>query len=415
MTPPLILDTDALARLRVALGRTAKGLRPVGFRLDSEGLALAVTLPGPDYLAALLSLPGVDAYRDGARLLTRPQGSEEEPEALNLPDLADGLRTALAGLPDRADAGDAYGDLRLAAGTPSARMSAYVLDVVRAYVRTLPTLPKRPKAPEERPPGMTCAERVREHRERKREEERASARWALAMFLDDEEAPEPGSRVVGADLFEYVEEVLYDAVRSFAEIVLDPDPESEDGRIFRMTRAERLDEWREAASDNWPTAAPDRPRTVSRRVLYAVAEEQGHRVTRPGNVVVLTIARTLRRLKEATVNALRHAADVLGDRRPVEEIAAETFDRIGAPVEPANPDPALVAVAASLPFPVASAMASADDPRRALRLVGKAWAARHPATRPAIVDAARAFGPDLVAAVRYRVAFAVEEDAEVTA
>jgi hypothetical protein len=109
------------------------------------------------------------------------------------------------------------------------------------------------------------------------------------------------------------------------------------------------------------------------------------------------------------MHALQYAADVLGDHRSPEQLDAEALEAIGAPVAP-DPDPELEALAAALPGPVASAMASSDDPRRSLELVGAEWARRHPETREAIVVAHRAYGVGLVAHVRFRVASEVEAE-----
>lgn len=402
--PTLHLDADALARHRLRLGRETRSLRPVRLRLDDEGLRLSLDLPGVDWLAALVTLDG-PAYRDGSTLLLG-----EEP--LDVSALADGLRERLRDLPDRPDAEEAYRDLRLAAGTSSATFGAYLLDVVRAYVRTLPKRPavSTPKA--SRPAPMTALERKHAERARRREEERASAEWALALYLDDE-APEPGSRVSGSVVFEYVEEALAYAVERFEETVLDPDPSDED--LYRRDRAGRLAAWDEIRADEWESPPPARPRPVSRRVLFEVAAEVGaFRVTRPKGSVALTIVRRfIRRLKEATVTALRHAAEVLGDRRSPEAYASDVEARIGRPKAPARADERLASVADALPFPVAAAMASSDDPRRALGLVGRDWLRRHPEDREAVSAAAGAFGEDLVEAVRYRVASALAEEGSV--
>lgn len=395
----LRLDADALARHVIRRGRDAKSLRPVGFRLDSEGINLAVTLPGPDYLAALLTLPGVDAYRVGAGLLARPQGSDEEPEALDLPALATGLRAALAALPERADAGEAYADVRLAASTPSALFGAYVLDVVRAYVRSLPALPKRAKHPQERRSAKTPEERLRAHRVRKREEVRASASWALATFLADEEdgpAPASGTRVAGADLYAYASQILAAAVEEYDDVMRDAG----------LSLDERRAAWEEIRQE-FLLDAPRRPRPVSRRVLYATAEEHGHRVTRPGNAVVVTVVRRLvARLKESTVNALRLAYEILGTGPADPELRADAAVRdvlsLAPATRPESLDPRVLALPRDVAFAIAGVPAS--DVRRTFVLMAREHLRRHPGDRPNVVpiaDALRAGDPDeLVAQIR---------------
>lgn len=200
MTPRLILDADGLARLRVALGREARSLRPVRLRLDDAGEQISLDLPGVDYLAALLALDR-PAYRDGTSLLA-------DDEALDLGALADGLRDTLAGLPDRPDAGEAYLDLRLAARMTSPAFGAYLLDVVRAYRRSLPAVPKRPKAPRTAA-GKTHAEHCRESRARLLADEEASVLAWLSALLDPEDPP-PLGRALVADLHAQAVEALLD-------------------------------------------------------------------------------------------------------------------------------------------------------------------------------------------------------------
>jgi hypothetical protein len=200
MTPTLTLDEDRLARLRVALGREARSLRPVPLTLDSEGLRLSLTLPGVDYLAGLLALDGLDAFRRSSALLARPVGSDEEPEPVSLPALADDLREILAGLPDRDDAGETYADLRLAARTSSAAFGEYLLGAVRAYRRDLPAVPTRPTARETAPPARTHADHCRDSRARFRAQEVATIRHVLRRWHETG-ALTPGSHLA-RDLFE---------------------------------------------------------------------------------------------------------------------------------------------------------------------------------------------------------------------
>jgi hypothetical protein len=276
--PRLTLDLYALASHRLRLNRETRSLRPVVYRPD--GLGVTLSLPGPDWLAVLLSLDGLDVYRSGRTLLARPHGSDEEPEPLVLGDLREILRETLRTLPDRPDAGDPYLDLRLAASVPSATFERYLDDVLVCYRRALPAAPRpeAPARPESAPRSGT--ERSREHREHRREEERLSAWWGLDRYLaedDDDPRPEPGSRVPALDVFEAVEALLGEAVETFEETVVSPPLHSAEARL---STEERLAEWQEIAEDNgWPA----RPRHVPRRVLFEVAEAHGFAVTRPGN------------------------------------------------------------------------------------------------------------------------------------
>lgn len=209
MTPPrLTLDPARLARMRERLGRDARDLRPVAYRLDADGSGVAVNLPGPAYLAALLRLDGFDAYADAASLLARPSGSTEEPRSLPVLDLADGLRDTLAALPERPDAGEHYRDLRLAASVPSARFSAYLGDVVRAYRRSLSKPPAAPRPKARRTgPTKTHAETCRDSRARRISAEEDSAEAWLRSWLDPEDPPALG-RALLADLHSQAVEVL---------------------------------------------------------------------------------------------------------------------------------------------------------------------------------------------------------------
>jgi hypothetical protein len=276
-TPRLTLDADGLARLRVALGREARSLQPVVYRPD--GLDVTVALPGCDWLAVLLSLDGLDAYRRGRIVLARPTGSEEAPAPLDLGDLHQSLREALRTLPDRPDAGDAYLDLSRAASVPSATFETYLDAVLGSWRSTLPAAP-RPEAPRRPSTARSTTERSKQHRARRRQEEAASALWALGVYLLDDEdgpVPEPGSRVPALDVFEAVSDLLAYPVETFEETVLHPRPGSAEARL---SPEERLAEWQEIAEESdWPA----RPRLVARRVLFDVAEAHGFAVTKPQN------------------------------------------------------------------------------------------------------------------------------------
>ncbi|WP_419703767.1 hypothetical protein [Promicromonospora sp. NFX87] len=359
---------------------------------DTDGSRRAVGVPGPAVLAAHVTVPGVK--RSGRTLVL-------DGTPVPLEDVVAALKTALAALPDVDNAEAPYRDLLVAATFPGAAYSAYAADAAREWVKLVPRVPRPPRpAPEDRTPAMTATERSRLHRARRRREERESAEWVIRTHLEgdpygDTPPPTVGDRIPGRDLFGLAESMLGEATYDRTDAVAEG----------------TLEEWLEGRDDLYAPGCPAHPRMVSRQMLYAAAADMGLRITRPGNAVVLTVIRRLfRRLKEATVYALQHAAEVLGDHRSPEEFHAETLEAIGAPVPPSNPDPELEALAEALPGPVASAMASSDDPLRSLELVGAYWARRHPETRDAIVAAHRAFSPALVEHVRFLVASAIEAD-----
>lgn len=221
------LDLDGLAvHKNSPRWRTEKCLRPVPYKLDSEGLGLAVELPGPAYLAALLRLDGLDAFRRSSAIVVRPAGSHEEPTPLDMTAARDALLQVLRDLPNRTDAERPYRDLRLAASTRSPRVSGYALDVLRALraeLSTEPAAPTKPKAP--RGPGLTETERKRGHRARKVAAERAASAWWLEGWLHDEDdAPTPGSRVLASALYAEAREVLEDLAED--EDTLDDEDET---------------------------------------------------------------------------------------------------------------------------------------------------------------------------------------------
>ncbi|GAA4697088.1 hypothetical protein [Nocardioides conyzicola] len=407
MPPHLRIDADALARHVIRHGRAAKGLRPVGFRLDSEGINLGVTLPGPDWLAVMLTLGDLDAFRDGARLVVRPHGHDAEPEALDLPVVAGSLRETVRALPERDDAGDAYRDLRLAAGTPSARFGEYALDVGRAYVQTLPALPKRPKAPRQRLRTRTPLERQRAGRVRRSADERASAEWGLSAFIAIE-APEPHARLSGSAVFDFVADLLAYAVERHDETVVHPDPR--DAALYRSGLAERRAAWDEIRVDEWEDPPPGRPRPVSRRVLFEVAEDIGaFRVTRPRGSVALTVIEAPGRVLSAFVtHCLRRA----GVADPV-EYAAATEERVCALAPKSQPE-SLDRRVVALPWQVVYAVALNEDGVRAFGRMAQAHIERHPEERDIIIVVARTLrdgDPDgLVAQMRSRCAEALRAE-----
>ena len=229
----------ALAALRVA-GRyyDRRDERPVRARLDADGLGIAVELPGPRILAETYAAPrlrelGLDVYRNGAALLTRPTGTEADPVAADQLDLAADLLATLAGLPDRPDAGAPYRDLRLLATNPASAgtATAYCRDVVAAIRRHAPQWrPRAERPPIDRRPATTPADRVKAHRERVRTAEVASARWWLHGYLHDEDDPAtPGARLDAAALYALAAETL-------AELAEDGEPIDDDAPdvLFRV-------------------------------------------------------------------------------------------------------------------------------------------------------------------------------------
>lgn len=164
------------------------------------------------------------------------------------------------------------------------------------------------------------------------------------------------------------------------------------------------------------SAGDDLP-SVGRTSFYRIAEETGvvRRVRRRDGSYFLPVARAVARKVARFVKRLSDLATEALTRSGVEDTetyADDVVERITgrAPAGPEAVGSRLLALAEALPFPVASAIASADDPHRALTLVGKMWAERHPETRPVIAEAAREFGPDLVEAVRVVVASALAEE-----
>lgn len=204
-----------LARLSDGRYYAKKTEKPVRLKTDS---GVSLEIPGPRILAEVYALPwlrsGVDAYRSGSAILTRPTGSDAEPRARHLGELANELLAALMGLPERGttEAGRPYRDLRLflTEATPAAR-GKYLADVV-AQLRALLSAYRPPVAREERPPAKTTAERKAAQRERERADEEASARdWLEGLLTgwgDDDEVPAPGSRWLASELYETAVEAI---------------------------------------------------------------------------------------------------------------------------------------------------------------------------------------------------------------
>ncbi|MCW2790845.1 MAG: hypothetical protein JWP56_3148 [Aeromicrobium sp.] len=343
---PMLLVLDTEA---LALRRNvARYGRPVEFRLDSDGSGVAVSLPSAASLAELLSFPPtVEAYRRGAALLTRPSGSADEPTPVSLPDLAATLRGVLSDLPERPDAGLQYRDVTRAASVPSPRFDAYLLAVVRALRATLNAVPRRPKAPPTAPPRRTETARKRGQRGRSRSIEAISALWWLDAFLNDEDEPVPPGTALTASALHRL------ACGGLEDLADEPiDEGSDDSPLFRSPRRRVF----LVAAD----VVLGKPRRTEAGVTYTVPE-------------------------------------------PIEVL-------LGEPRIEDAPSEELAPIVAALPDAVAGAMASADDPRRALALFGKFWVQRHPDTRESVLAAARAYSPELAAAVRYRVATGIADE-----
>lgn len=213
-----------------------KAEKPVTLKTDS---GVSLEIPGPRVLAEVYALPWlhsrVDAFRSGKAIHARPKGSETEPTAVHLGELANELLAALQRLPEliTTEAGRPYRDLRLflTEATPAAR-SAYLADVV-AQLRGLLSAYRPPVSREERPPAKTPAERKSAQRDRERHDEEASARDWIEGFLtgwgDDDEAPATGSRWVAAELYE----IATEAIEEYMD-ACDPRPDGGDYAVPRQ-------------------------------------------------------------------------------------------------------------------------------------------------------------------------------------
>lgn len=297
----LDLDRDRLAAYRFH----ARDGRPREWRVDADGARIAVRLPAPAALAAMLAAPdGVEVFRTGVTVAARPAGSEVAPEALSLDDLRDALADDLGRL-ETVPPGTAFGDLRLAAVTGSDFLDDYLLDVVRAWRDLCPRLP-RPEAAR-RQPAMSDAERQAASRARRVEQEYDSAVWALMLWLTDDEdgereRPEAGARFPGAVVREYVDRRLDEALGDYAECLVDGDAEA----------------WNEDR-DGYLIPAPERPRAVGRRRLYAAAEDLGFPISFPKRIAHLTtpevsaVIDRLNRLNPTARLIVERAAEILAD------------------------------------------------------------------------------------------------------
>lgn len=201
----MLTPADRLATLRDggAYRPPRDPRRPVQERLDDDGLGLTVEYPSPLVLAETFARPlletGRTLYRDRAAILASTSGA---PVPIAHANLVAELRAALEALPDRADAGRPYADVRrlLAAGG-AAKVEAYLADTVRALCRrdVLPEW-KPPRQPEPRATPRTPAQVRADHRARIRGDEESSARWWLTNADGEGFLAEPGERIGAVEL-----------------------------------------------------------------------------------------------------------------------------------------------------------------------------------------------------------------------
>lgn len=354
----LTLDAEAVARLTPTH-------EPVTWTIDDDGASVYIRLPAPRRLAECVSIPG--AMRDGASVV-------RDGEALSLYDLASTLRALLVALPDRDAVYTYYGDLRTAATAKSGRMASYCLDVIRAARAGLDPVPlPAPAERAPRAPAKTGAQRVKEYRDRLRADEIASARAFLAVVRP---LLAEGEQRDARDLYAA-------AVKNI-------------GR--------RLGESISADDDSDVWAVP------GRTLFYAIADEVlGDRVRRSRGFVYV-IRRFIALLKEATVNALTIATEILGHGpRTAEEAeqyadarVREVLDLAASSPRPASYDDRVLALPPSLAFAIAGAEDAAVV--STFGLMGREHLRRHPEDRPevgAFALALRAGDPDgLVPQVR---------------
>lgn len=206
-------------------------------RLDS---GVTLELPGFATLAEAYIVPMLrerfDVYRRGAAILTRPAGTDAEPQPLNQLALAQQLVEQFAALPPREDAGRPYKDLRLFAteSLPGTRAD-YIGAAIRTARGQLPAW-RPPVERIERGPAKTPAERKAAQRARDRALEEASARAWLTGYLtgwdDEDEAPVAGSRVEAAEL-------CADAIETIADYDADEpiDEDDPDGPVYVIPSA----------------------------------------------------------------------------------------------------------------------------------------------------------------------------------
>ncbi|MET4620427.1 hypothetical protein ABIE18_001876 [Arthrobacter sp. 2762] len=223
-----------LAALRDGRYHARRAHKPVTLKIES---GVSLEIPGPRLLAEVFALPWItstaDAYRSGAAILTRSQGSYDIPAPLHLGVLAENLQAALLQLPSLgpSQAGRPYRDLQIFLNEASSHFrEQYLRNVVEQLRTLLPTWKEQAILHQSRNGApRTDAERKASSRARIREQEEASARSWLIGFLTgwdiDEEKPVPGERILAAALHEAAIGAIEDFIES--EEVL------EDGTPFR--------------------------------------------------------------------------------------------------------------------------------------------------------------------------------------
>ncbi|MFY1687465.1 hypothetical protein [Plantactinospora sp. WMMB782] len=227
--PPPTL-ADALAALRDGeRAPESRADRPHRTRLD-DGLTVEVPAPrvlARKWAAAVLSRD-VELLRAGASLRARPRGTDQEPTPLDLAGLVAVLRADILALPDRDDAGRPYVDLRrwTAHGDADA-VGAYLGEVVRAVRTGAPRWVPPRSIPRPNRPPLSPGERVRVHRERRREAEVKSAESWCGLWLAD--CPPSGVRVAAPELHAEAAEDIGEWVSLYREDREGYAEENEDG------------------------------------------------------------------------------------------------------------------------------------------------------------------------------------------
>lgn len=179
--------------------------RSVRERLEHEGLDLTLEYPSPVVLAETFARPlletGRTLYRDRAAILASTGGT---PAPIAHATLVAELRAALEALPDRADAGRPYADVRrlLDASSPP-KVDAYLADTVRALCRR-DVLPEwtPPREAKSAVPPRTSSQVRADHRARVAADEEASVRWWLANAEGEGLDVEPGDSISAVDLYD---------------------------------------------------------------------------------------------------------------------------------------------------------------------------------------------------------------------
>lgn len=261
--PPDTLDRLTRLRLR-------PGARPAFRRkLDDDGAGVAVTLPHPkDLVHALGSLTSKALFRTGSTGVVREDGT-----GVDLTEVARVLVSSWSALPDRADAGAVYRDLRtLARISPQRAALEYAVEVVAAWRLSLPRPPRRKAADGgPRTPPKTTQERVRSHRARAVQAEEDSGRWWLDGYLsgwgDEDQTPAPGTRVTAPALLRSCREDLNPIIERYRDEVEAPRV----APYAAQTLEERLATWKTEAVEE--DGLPVRPRVPGRNRFYSLAED----------------------------------------------------------------------------------------------------------------------------------------------